>query len=65
MTLIFESEESFLPDQSTSLTLTHELNLDPCSNFENIRTKNLDRLITAHSPAEILHSNVDTFNFRN
>ena len=39
MTLIFESEESFLPDQSTSLTLTHELNLDPCSNFENIRTK--------------------------
>ena len=55
----FESEEPFLSDQSNSLTLTHELNLDPCSNFENIRTKNLDRLITAHSPAEILHSKVD------
>ena len=66
----FESEESFLLDQGTSSTLTHELNLDPYSNFENIRSKNPNRLITAQlninslrykfdSLVEILPSNVD------
>ena len=66
----FESEESFLLDQSTSSTLTHQLNLDPYSNIENIRSKNPSRLIIAQlniislrnkfdSFAEILHNNVD------
>ena len=66
----FESEESFLLDESTSSTLTHELNLDPYSNIENIRSKNPNRLIIAQliinsqgykfdSLVEILHSNVD------
>ena len=66
----FESEESFLLDQSTSSTLTHQLNLDPYSNIENIRSKNPSRLIIAQlniislrnkfdSLAEILHNNVD------
>ena len=66
----FESEESFLLDQSTSSTLTHDLNLDPYSNIENIRSKNPNRLIVAQlninslrfkfdSLVEKLHSNVD------
>ena len=66
----FESEESFSLDQSTSSTLTHQLNLDPYSNIENIRSKNPSRLIIAQlniislrnkfdSLAEILHNNVD------
>ena len=66
----FESEESFLLDQSTSSTLTHELNLDPYSNIENTRSKNPNRLIVAQlnisslrykfdSLVEKLHSNVD------
>ena len=66
----FESEESFLLDQSPSLTLTHKLNLDPYSNIEKIRSKNPNRLIIAQfhinslrckfdSLAQILHSNVD------
>ena len=46
-----ESEESFLLDQSTSSTLTHELNLDPYSNIENIRSKNPNRLIIAQLKA--------------
>ena len=65
-----ESEESFLLDQSTSSTLTHELNLDPSTNIENIRSKNPNRLIIAQlninslrykfdSLVEILRSNVD------
>ena len=41
----FENEESFLLDQSTSSTLTHKLNLGSYSNIENIRSKNLNRLI--------------------
>ena len=51
-------------------TLTHELNLDPYSNIENIRSKNPNRLTIAQlninslrnkfdSLVEILHSNVD------
>ena len=51
-------------------TLTHELNLDPYSNIENIRSKNPNRLIIAQlninslrykfdSLVEILRSNVD------
>ena len=36
----FESDESFLSAQSTTSTLTHELNLDPYSNINNIRPKN-------------------------
>ena len=66
----FKSEDSFLLDQSTSSTLTHELNLDPYSNIENIRSKNPNRLIIAQlninslrykfdSLVEILRSNVD------
>ena len=43
----FESKESFLLDQSTSSTLTQELNLDPYSNIEKIRSKNSNRLIIA------------------
>ena len=50
--------------------LTHNLNLDPYSNIENIRSKNPNRLITAQlninslwnkfdSLVEKLHSNVD------
>ena len=65
-----ESEESFLLDQSTSSTLTHELNLDPSTNIENIRSKDPNRLIIAQlninslrykfdSLVEILRSNVD------
>ena len=65
-----ESEESFLLDQSTSSTLTHELNLDPSTNIENIRSKTPNRLIIAQlninslrykfdSLLEILRSNVD------
>ena len=67
-----ESEESFLSDQSTSSTLTHELNLDPSSNIENIRSKNPNRLNIAQLNinslrykfkfdllVEILRSNVD------
>ena len=65
-----EREESFLLDQSTSSTLTHELNLDPSTNIENIRSKNPNRLIIAQlninslrykfdSLVEILRSNVD------
>ena len=42
-----ESKESFLLDQSTSSTLTQELNLDPYSNIEKIRSKNSNRLIIA------------------
>ena len=53
-----------------TLILTHELNLDPYSNLENIKSKNPHRLITAQlninslrykfdSLVEILHSNVD------
>ena len=60
----------FLLDQSTSSTLTHELNLDPYSNIENIKSKNPNSLIIAQlninslrykfdSLVEILHSNVD------
>ena len=66
----FESEESFLLDESTSSTLTHELNLHSYSNIENIRSKNPNRLIIAQlninslrnifdSLVEILHSNLD------
>ena len=66
----FESEESFLLDQSTSSTLTHKLNLDPYSIIENIRSKNPNRLIMTQlninsltnkfdSLVEILHSNID------
>ena len=65
-----ESEESFSLDQSTSSTLTHELNIYPYSNIEKIRSKNPNRLIIAQlninslrykfgSLVEILHSNVD------
>ena len=43
----FESEESFLLDQSTSSTLTLELNLDPYSSIENNRSKHPNRLIIA------------------
>ena len=43
----FEIVEPFLVDQSTSSTLTHNLNLDPYSNIENIRSKNPNRLIIA------------------
>ena len=39
--------KSFLLDQSTSSTLTQELNLDPYSNIEKIRSKNSNRLIIA------------------
>ena len=53
-----------------TLILTHELNLDPYSNLENIKSKNPHRLITAQlninslrykfdSLVEILRSNVD------
>ena len=66
----FEGEESFLLDQSNRLTLTHELNLDPYWNIENIRSKNPNRIIIAQLNiifltnkfdllVEILHSNVD------
>ena len=41
----FDSEESFLLDQSISSTLTHELNPDLYSNIENIRSKNPNRLL--------------------
>ena len=65
-----ESEASFLLDQSISSTLTHELNLDPSTNIENIRSKNPNRLIIAQlninslrykfdSLVEILRSKVD------
>ena len=65
-----ESEDSFLLDQSTSSMLTHELNLDPSSNIENIRSKNPNRLIIAQlninslrykfdSLVEMLRSNAD------
>ena len=65
-----ESEESFSLDQSTSSTLTHELNIYPYSNIEKIRSKNPNRLIIAQlninslrykfdSLVEILRSNVD------
>ena len=65
-----ESEELFLLGESTSSTLTHDLNLDPYSNIENIRSKNPNRLIIVQlnidslrykfdSLVEILHSNVD------
>ena len=33
----FENDQSYLLDQSTLSTLTHELNLDPYSNIESIR----------------------------
>ena len=66
----FENGESFLLDQSTFSTLTHELNLDPYSNIEKIRSKNPKRLIAAQlninslqnkfdSLLDILHSNVE------
>ena len=66
----FESEETFLLDQSTSFTLTYELILDSYSNIENIRSKNPNRLIMVQlninslrykfdSLVETLHSNVD------
>ena len=65
-----ESEESVLLEQSTSSTITHELNLDPSTNIENIRSKNTNRLIIAQlnvnslrykfdSLVEILRSKVD------
>ena len=43
----FKSEESFLLDQNTLLTLTHDLNIDPHLNTENIRLKNPNTLIIA------------------
>ena len=43
----FKSEESFLLDQNTLLTLTHDLNIDPHLNTENIRLKNPNTLIMA------------------
>ena len=66
----FESEETFLLDQSTSLTLTYESILDSYSNIENIRSKNPNILIMVQlninslrykfdSLVQILHSNVD------
>ena len=71
-----ESEESFLLDQSTSSTLTHELNLNHYSSIENIRSKNPNGLMIAQlniislrykfdSLVEILNSKWHTFNFRN
>ena len=36
----FENENSFLIDQSTSKTLTHEFNLEPYSSIKNIRSNN-------------------------
>ena len=59
----FENEESFLLNQSTPSTLTHELK-NPSGliiaqpNINSLRNK-FDAL------AEILHSNVVTFNLRN
>ena len=66
----FQSEESFLLEPSTSSTSTLELNLDPYSNIENVRSKNPNRLIIPQlninslrnkfdSLVETLHSNVD------
>ena len=66
----FEIEESVLLNQSTLSNSTRELNRDPYSNIEKIRSQNPKRLIAAQlninslenkfdSLLEILHSNVD------
>ena len=56
----FESEKSFLLDQSIWSTLTGELNLDPYSNIENIRSKNPKRLIIAKLNINSLRSKIDS-----
>ena len=66
----FESEESFFIRSGYFVNVKTQVNLDPYSNMENIRSKNPNRLIIAQlnisslrykfdSLVEILHTNVD------